>query len=165
MRSLRISSSSNSSLSFHRLIAPSKVVGKMLPLPTISQLTKTIHSVVEIENLWDSDRSRETSIQAKDMRRFHAGLCKLGKLPSSSRNMYVRSFVAVSSVAFCSALITRNHVSSTTNKQISDTMEILKKMESDGYQWHPLPGGVDTVTSPKKDDEISKDNKNKTEKR
>lgn len=49
-------------------------------------------------------------------------------------------------------------------------MERLKKIDRDGYQWHPLPGGIDTVTGPKKEDETSKDlkdmkDKNRAEKR
>lgn len=81
--------------------------------------------------------------------------------------MYVRSFIGVSSVAFCSVLIMRSHVSSMMNRQISDMMERLKKVERDGYQWHSLPG-IETVTGPKKEDgtsEDQKDQKDKTEKR
>lgn len=32
-------------------------------------------------------------------------------------------------------------------------MERLKKIERDGYNWHSLPGGLDTVTRPKKEDD------------
>lgn len=73
----------------------------------------------------------------------------------------VRHFVGGAAATFAGILVARNNVSTTVTKQVSDMKQSFMRLERQGYQWHSLPGGLDFLSGPKKEDTKTSEDKTK----